>query len=162
MIALSWAIFVQAWKADFVAIYGDRAISFLRPLPTTCKFPTSSWVGVGPLIPKPVAGDAATMLFCTFVAGGFTCTYVWHARFLTFVFVQYAVGAHRMCLTTGLAFLASCRFPFFTPSQECASVLHLQHLGIFQHLFASRIQRQGEVTIRSVLAGRPHHKAGSK
>jgi len=26
LIAPSWAIFVQAWKADFVAIYGDRAI----------------------------------------------------------------------------------------------------------------------------------------
>ena len=31
MIARSWAIFVQAWKADFVAIYGDRAIlGYLR------------------------------------------------------------------------------------------------------------------------------------
>ena len=26
VIARSWAIFVQAWKADLVAIYGDRAI----------------------------------------------------------------------------------------------------------------------------------------
>ena len=26
MIALSWAIFGQAWKADFVGIYSDRAI----------------------------------------------------------------------------------------------------------------------------------------
>ena len=26
VIALSWAIFVQAWKVDFVAIYGTRAI----------------------------------------------------------------------------------------------------------------------------------------
>jgi hypothetical protein len=31
VIALFWAMFVQAWKADFVAIYGDRAIlGYLR------------------------------------------------------------------------------------------------------------------------------------
>ena len=162
MIARSWANFVQAWKADFVPILispsFSLSLSFLRPLATICHFPSSSCVGVSPLIPKPVTGDAATMLFCTFVAGGFTCTYFWHARFLTFAFVQYAVGAHHMWFTTGLAFLASCRFPFFTPSQDCGNVLHLQHLGIFRQLFAPRIQRQGEVALRSVLAGRPHHK----
>ena len=102
---------------------------------------------------RPVTGNAATMFFCTFVVGGFSCTYRWHARLLTFAFVQYAVHTHNTWFTIGLAVLASCRFPFFTTSPAGARVLCLEHLCIIRQLFLSRMRWLGELALRSLLAG---------